>query len=456
MATMPVQHALTPWWRTQPHQLDDYVSSDSVPTESDIVIIGAGISGASVAYHLLQQHKGPNPPRITILEARQACSGATGRNGGHLKPDPYSFISELAAEYGPEAAEEVARFERSHVDAITRLVRTEKIDCDFVLTKAIDVQLHLNECKKVKARFDRLPGLGVKSAESVSFTDQKGAEERSHVKGAQGCFSYEAGHIWPYKLVLHILGRCVEQGAKLYTHTPAQSISSEQDASGLWTVETPRGAIKTKNVVFASNAYTSAILPMYSNKIVPVRGVCCRIVPVRQVKKLTKTYTLRWSWSEFDYLIPREDGSVIVGGAWNKYYRQTGDWYNNIDDNGMIESAKEYFEGYMQRNFHGWEESGAYVDQIWTGIMGYSTDSLPHIGQVPGKTGQFIIAGFTGHGMPQAWLSGKGVAAMVSEGIPFAKSGIPRIFEATQARLEKDRNDILETMGEVDKPCARL
>lgn len=78
---MPAQHALTSWWRTQLHQLDDYVSSDSVPKESDIVIIGAGISGASVAYHLLQQHKGPNPPRITILEARQTCSGATGRNG---------------------------------------------------------------------------------------------------------------------------------------------------------------------------------------------------------------------------------------------------------------------------------------------------------------------------------------------------------------------------------------
>lgn len=88
--------------------------------------------------------------------------------------------------------------------------------------------------------------------------------------------------------------------------------------------------------------------------------------------------------------------------------------------------------------------------------MGYSTDSLPHIGHVPGKKGQFIIAGFTGHGMPQAWLSGKGIAAMVSEGIPFAESGIPKIFETTQARLEKDRNDILETAGEVDKSSARL
>jgi glycine/D-amino acid oxidase-like deaminating enzyme len=88
--------------------------------------------------------------------------------------------------------------------------------------------------------------------------------------------------------------------------------------------------------------------------------------------------------------------------------------------------------------------------------MGYSTDSLPHIGQVPGKEGQFIIAGFTGHGMPQAWLSGKGIAEMVSERIPFSKSGIPRIFETTKARLQSNRNDILEKTGEVAIMSARL
>jgi glycine/D-amino acid oxidase-like deaminating enzyme len=76
--------------------------------------------------------------------------------------------------------------------------------------------------------------------------------------------------------------------------------------------------------------------------------------------------------------------------------------------------------------------------------MGYSSDSLPHVGQVPGKPGQFIAAGYTGHGMPQAWLSGKGVAIMISEGVAFADSGIPKIFETTQTRLDQDRNDVLE------------
>ena len=70
-----------------------------------------------------------------------------------------------------------------------------------------------------------------------------------------------------------ILSRCIDQGAMLYTHTPAQNISSEKDNSGFWTTTTPRGTVKAKQVVFACNAYTSAILPMYSNKIIPVRGV---------------------------------------------------------------------------------------------------------------------------------------------------------------------------------------
>ncbi|KAJ5766948.1 uncharacterized protein N7511_004564 [Penicillium nucicola] len=446
MVNIPTQPGLTSWWRTEPHHLDDHISSESVPKEADVVIIGSGISGASVAYNLLQQNKGPSRPKITILEARQACSGATGRNGGHLKPDPYSSIGHLAAEYGPEAAAEVAEFEQAHVDAIRKLVETEKIDCDLVITKAIDVQLMSRESNKAKAAFDHLSTLGVKSVRRVSFSDEREAQERSRVKGAKGCFSYQAGHVWPYKLTLHILSRCLDQGAMLYTNTPAQSISPEKDNAGLWTIDTPRGPVKAKQVVFACNAYTSAILPMYSNKIIPVRGVCCRIIPANPVKRLTETYTLRWNNDEADYLIPREDGSIIVGGGWGQYGRDPGRWYNNANDHEMIESAKEYFDDYMQRNFHGWEESGAYVENIWTGIMGYSSDSLPHVGHVPGKPGQFISAGFTGHGMPQAWLSGKGVASMISNRLSFAETGIPQIFETTQARLDQDRNDMLDMM----------
>lgn len=81
--TLPVANPTKPFWRTELHQLDDQRTTPELPQRSDIVIIGAGYSGISLAYHLYKQlsHADQSHPAITILEARQICSGATGRNG---------------------------------------------------------------------------------------------------------------------------------------------------------------------------------------------------------------------------------------------------------------------------------------------------------------------------------------------------------------------------------------
>lgn len=83
---VPVDNGMLPFWRSLPHALDNHRSTESLPGRSDIVIVGAGYTGASVAYHILNQMKakGKPVPSITIVEARQACSGATARNGGYL------------------------------------------------------------------------------------------------------------------------------------------------------------------------------------------------------------------------------------------------------------------------------------------------------------------------------------------------------------------------------------
>jgi glycine/D-amino acid oxidase-like deaminating enzyme len=154
----------------------------------------------------------------------------------------------------------------------------------------------------------------------------------------------------------------------LQTHTPVESVSSAQDAGGYWAIVTARGVIRAKTIVYASNAYTSAILPEYKNSIIPVRGICCRIVtPKSPAPYLPNSYILRWNGWEYEYLIPRTDGSIIVGGARGTFYSDLHSWYNTPDDSKLIDSAKHYFDGYMQRHFRGWEDSGAVVDKIWTG-----------------------------------------------------------------------------------------
>lgn len=78
--------------------------------------------------------------------------------------------------------------------------------------------------------------------------------------------------------------------------------------------------------------------------------------------------------------------------------------------------------------------------------MGYSSDFLPHLGEVPDKPGQYIIAGFSGHGMPEILLSGKGVAAMVRNGISFEESGLPQIFKTSTERITNAKSPLEESL----------
>lgn len=69
--------------------------------------------------------------------------------------------------------------------------------------------------------------------------------------------------------------------------------------------------------------------------------------------------------------------------------------------------------------------------------MGSTPDGYPHIGKVPGKKGQWILAGFNGGGMSIIFLSAKGVAEMVTQDVPFSdnNAGIPDVCETTEQRL---------------------
>jgi glycine/D-amino acid oxidase-like deaminating enzyme len=214
------------------------------------------------------------------------------------------------------------------------------------------------------------------------------------------------------------------------------------DADGGWVVDTSRGKIRAEQVIHASNAYVSGLLPEYGSNIIPCKGICCRItVPEgKMAPLLNNSYINRTEDKTLSYLIPRADGSIIVGGAAAKFKVFREQWYRNVDDSILIDAAKDYYEGYMQRTYRGWEESGAMIDKIWTGVMGYSYDTNPHIGAVPGKPGQYILAGFNGHGMPVIWLAAKELAKMVVENVPFEQTGLPRLFKTTQDRIDRARS----------------
>jgi hypothetical protein len=101
------------------------------------------------------------------------------RAGGHLKPSPHQQIINNAQKYGLEAALELARFEIAHIPAMKELVEKENIDCDFHITRAVDVQLDDDYCQKVKQSYDNLVKARISVLADVEYIPEPKAERVS-------------------------------------------------------------------------------------------------------------------------------------------------------------------------------------------------------------------------------------------------------------------------------------
>ena len=146
---LPTSNPTTSFWFRNPPfpELVDR-KSEKVPGTGygdvlDVAIIGSGITGAAVAWGLLQGDETDGKPvdgmlragemqkndmRVLMLEARSICSGATGRNGGHVKVRAYEEFSRLKTRFGIERAKEIVRFQRRHLEILTHLVEAEGLE----------------------------------------------------------------------------------------------------------------------------------------------------------------------------------------------------------------------------------------------------------------------------------------------------------------------------------------
>jgi glycine/D-amino acid oxidase-like deaminating enzyme len=264
-----------------------------------------------------------------------------------------------------------------------------------------------------------------------------------------------AARLWPYKLVTTIWERLLSSpntNLNLQTKTPVLSI--KRSGHGTWNVHTDRGIVQTRKVVCATNAYTSHLLPSMADLIIPCRGQMSALLPGAKFSGTSRT-TRSYGFvgpSTDDYLIQRPDESsahLMFGGG-----RSYGPSLGISSDEEVDEKVAGYLRSalplLLSSNNEGEKELKA--THQWTGIMGFSRDNLPWVGEVPSSPGVFVVAGYTGHGMPNAWLCGKNVAAMVvAEEVDAAveecvKQGLPRAYLLTEERITRARElDTVET-----------
>ncbi|KAJ5919566.1 hypothetical protein N7454_009401 [Penicillium verhagenii] len=433
----PAENPLTSYWLQDPHRLASFQTSAEVPDQCDIAIIGTGLAGVATAYHILSDPNLRTKPNIVLLEARQACAGATGRNGGHLKLAT-SIAQRFGAKYDPRELAEIIGNQLDQITALKEVVEKEKIDCEFRVTRSFDIFFDEDDAREAHEFVVSRQAEGTPWAQHITWIDASESEKITGIKKTKGALSVPAASLWPYKLVTALLSRVVEMGGKLFTET---YVTEVEELAGHTKLTTSRGALNAKKTIFATNAYTAALLPQYKGVITPFKGQNSHLSPspsFQVPKSLDHTYNLRFDKKYADYLNPRPDNSIILGGGKWTYEDKIdrAEWWNTTDDTKLINDAStEHFDTVMATHFQGWEKAEAHHDFVWTGIMGETPDALPHVGLVPGARSQWILAGFNGAGMTMIFTTARAIAKMVLHEVVYEDTDLPRLFKTTSDRL---------------------
>ncbi len=468
----PVTNPLPSYWHNPKSPLTNKIDHEVVALTKpfDYVIIGSGISGTMIAYNLL---KSDTNARVLMLEAREICSGATGRNGGHTKAASYRTYMQHVEELGKEEALRIARLEYANVIATHELAKELDIDCENKLCDTLDLIYDQQTFDKGKEAIQRLRD----GATEEEKTNRKMAwyeinditqdfkrdllvapkNSNSSIGKEEelvGVIKYLAGRIHAYRFTTGILEVCVKKGLQISTNTPVHSLRSPEHEDDLWEISTQSNVIRARNVVLATNGYTPYLEKSLQGIIVPLRGQITAQQPgIKSTlpSPLPTTYSFIYR-NGYEYMIPRpvagKEQHVIIGGGLGRLPNGGAEEFGVTDDSSLNLAISSYLReslvGYFGATNWGEsseEDSSKRVVQEWTGIMGATADGQPLVGEMPGLRRLWISAGFNGHGMVLCLKSAEALNSMMESDrnhkMIEAPVWFPKSFLISEKRLQK-------------------
>ncbi|KAM0263788.1 hypothetical protein ACHAQJ_001106 [Trichoderma viride] len=443
----PVDNPTVSYWMQDPPfpKLGD-IQSD-LPEEADVVIIGSGITGAAAARTVCELSSSAEDgkavaPKVVVLEARRLCSGATARNGGHIKCAPHEEFARLRKSLGEEKTRKIVRMQMRHLEALKE-VGEEMSSGEVREVETVDVFLGEEGFEKVKRSVeemkDWMPEFEVSVWEAEKARQKFGVNQ--HVVGA---VSYKAGALWPYRLITSTWNDLIKRYPNLTisTHTPVSAITPNSDVistdSTPYIVHTCRGPIRARHILHATNAYTGHLIPALRGYLTGVIGHMTALRPGSAFEPVChggRSWSVIYG-SGYDYVTQRPDnddgsaGELMLGGG---LFRSKDDGLDQMGiwDDGKVDAFPlMHLRGSVATIFEPKWGAGGELKGAWTGIMGFTGDMLPFVGRLPPEmdsaggsrrsqsglgigSGQWLAAGFNGEGMVWAWLSGVAVAIMM-------------------------------------------
>lgn len=351
---------------------------------ADVVIVGGGILGASIAYHLATR----GVRDVVVLERDQLGGGSTTRNAGGVR---LQFSTEINVRLSLRSLPRIEHFaEEMGVDPHLR-----QVGYLFLITEERDVapfEESLAMQKRLGAPVQRLDAAGVHDVFPELRVDD--------LRFATLCM--RDGYCDPTSLLNGYVARAKEKGATFREHEPAIAITREGDRVSA--VRTAKREIACATIVNAAGAWAAEVGQLAGIDL-PIRPLRRQIFVTDPVPGLDRDFPLTVEFASSLYF-HRESGGVLMGMA------------DPTDGPGFDASVNwDFLPTLVERALYRLPIlERAKVKTGWAGFYEDTPDKHPIIGAVPGLGGFLCAAGFSGHGIMHAPAAGEAIAELIVDG----------------------------------------
>ena len=355
---------------------------------ADVVIIGSGIVGSSVAYHLTEQ--GCRNVLVVEREAHQG-QGSTGKSMGGVRAQFSTPVNIAMSRYS-------INFFAQFDEVIGHPADYRPHGYLFLATS----ERHLDY---LKANHARQQALGVTNVEFVTRADvlQMVPQLRADdVVG--GTFCPTDGFVDPHSVMMGFMLRARELGARLWLETSVTGIDIEHGQ--VVGVETTRGRIATRTVVNAAGAWAAEVARM-AGATLPVEPLRRQLVPTEPFAQLPERFPMVIDMST-GFHFRREGLRILL--AWNDPAETAG--FKTEFDTSFVEKILTHAAARVPCL----AEAQVNPRRAWAGLYEMTPDHHAVIGPAPDVRGLFFANGFSGHGVMHSPATGRVMSELILEG----------------------------------------
>lgn len=376
-----------------------------LPATAEVVVVGAGMVGASAAYRLALAGMRP-----LVIEANAPASGASGRNAGMALAGLGGHFPRVTALVQEAGGRSILDYTSRSLDLLEELDGTLRGGIDWDRVGSLDLltdaaqELHGRHMAKIQAA----EGLEVEIVEGARLRALAPGLDASAVHAAK--WTPRDGKLNPFRLVYGLLDAAREAGARLVTGVRVEEVLAH--AGRVAGVRTSAGTVEAGAVLLATNAWTPALVPHLADALTPIREHVCVTEPVPPLLGPGfETNQCNEYWRQM------RTGELVIGG----YAVADDEMGIGEYDLAVRPRVPPLLAGLLARLHPA--AADARIVRCWTGILDFASLEIPMAGRLPAADGTplpggYLACGLTGHGMPYAPILGMLLAELIATGAP--------------------------------------